>query len=514
MGSANEELTGPDLKVGVEIGEIAEDGGMLLGHADGEAVLLVRRKLEVFAIGAKCTHYGGPLAEGRLEGNEVRCPWHHACFDIRTGEASAAPALNPVACWSVVRDGGKVRVSGKQDAKKPAAPAGAPASVVVLGAGAAGEAAVEMLRREGYAGAITMVGHESSVPVDRPNLSKDYLAGTAPEEWIPLRPESFFAEQNVTLKLGVTVSAIDTKAKRLTLEGGETLEYGALIFATGAEPIRLGIPGADRANVFTLRSLADSRAIIAKAEKGKRAVVIGASFIGLEVAASLRAREVEVDIVAPEAIPLARVMGDELGRFIQKLHEDKGVRFHLGKKPLSVDESGVKLDDGKTLAADLVVMGVGVRPRTALAEAAGITVDNGVVVDAFLQTSAPGVWAAGDAARFTGLGGEALRVEHWVVAQRLGQVAAKNVLGKKEKVAFAPFFWSNHYDVAMGYVGHATKWDKVEKKGSLDDRSCIFGFREGKKIRAVVAIGRDTDCLAAEAAMERGDDAALDALFA
>jgi NADPH-dependent 2,4-dienoyl-CoA reductase/sulfur reductase-like enzyme len=369
----------------------------------------------------------------------------------------------------VVESAAKVRLGAKRTPAPRATKTAGPASVVVLGAGAAGEAAVETLRREGYEGPITLLGHEGSVPVDRPNLSKDYLAGNAPEEWIPLRPESFFEELRVTLRVNEPVAALDTGARRLTLASGKTVTYDALIFATGAEPAKLAIPGADLPTVHTLRSLADSRAIIARAEKGKRAVVVGASFIGLEAAASLRARGVEVDVVAPGGVPLARVMGEELGRFVQRVHEEHGVRFHLGHKPAAIDAAGVRLDDGSTLAADFVVVGVGVRPRTALAEAAGIKTDNGIVVDDYLATSAPGVYAAGDVARHPDArSGELVRIEHWVVAQRQGQVAARNVLGKCEKYAFVPFFWSNHYDVAIAYVGHALRWDRIERKGSLD----------------------------------------------
>jgi NADPH-dependent 2,4-dienoyl-CoA reductase/sulfur reductase-like enzyme/nitrite reductase/ring-hydroxylating ferredoxin subunit len=500
-------LSGPDLMAGVAQADVP-DGGMLLGHAGGEAVLLARHGEEIFAIGATCTHYSGPLAEGVLSGFEVRCPWHHACFDVRTGQPCSPPALNPVASYEVVRQGDRVRVAGKR-ASAPAqrhVPA-PPASVVIIGSGAAGAACAEMLRREGYAGPVTMIGAEETVPVDRPNLSKDYLAGNAPEEWIPLRSEDFYREQRIELVRGVVVDSIDPTARTVALAGGKTLPWGALVLATGAEPIRLQIPGAERAH--TLRTLADSRAIVAAAKQARRAVVIGASFIGLEVAASLRAREVETHVVAPETVPLERVLGPELGAFVRALHEEHGVRFHLGRKPAAIEAGAVTLDDGSRLEAELVVMGVGVRPRTELAQAAGLRVDRGIVVDEYLETSAPGIFAAGDAARHPGPDG-LVRIEHWVVAERLGQYAARNVLGQKRPYRETPFFWSQHYDVPIAYVGHAESWDAIEVRGDIAKRDCVVLYRQGGRVRAVASIYRDRASLLAELALARGDAAALE----
>ncbi len=398
MGTDAKTLSGPDLEAGVKWDGLA-DGQPLLGHAGGEAVMLVRRGEQLFATGASCTHYGGPLAEGLVVGDTVRCPWHHACFDLRTGQAIGAPALNDIACFEVQRQGGLVRVGKKREAAAPKPTAGSSiASVVIVGSGPAGAVCAETLRKLGYGGAVTLVGDEA--PVDRPNLSKDYLAGAAPEEWMPLRPPEFYAEQKVDFVHGDAAASIDTAARRVTLASGKTLSYGALVLATGAEPRRLSIPGADLPHVRLLRTLEDSRAIIARATGAKRAVVIGASFIGLEAAASLRARGLEVDVVGTEAVPLARVLGDEIGALVREAHEAKGVRFHLGQQPEAIDAREVTLNDGTRLPADVVVVGVGVTPRTALAQAAGLRVDNGIVVDEHLRTSAPDVYAVGDVARF------------------------------------------------------------------------------------------------------------------
>ncbi|HVV83916.1 MAG TPA: FAD-dependent oxidoreductase, partial [Kofleriaceae bacterium] len=464
-------LTGPDLANGVALADLPA-GGSLLGHAGGEAVLMVRPAGgdEVFAIGATCTHYGGPLAEGCVVGREVRCPWHHARFDVTSGDAVGAPALSPVACWRVTRDGDRVVVADKLVRGPRPAPPRSPERIVIVGAGAAGNAAAERLRDLGYRGPLTMIGADPAGPVDRPNLSKDYLAGNAPEEWIPLRDAAFYAERDLEVVAGVRVEAIDPAEKTVALSDGTRRGYDALLLATGAEPVRLAGLGD---GVHYLRTLADSRAILAAADGAKRAVVIGASFIGLEVAASLRARGVEVDVVAPEAQPLVRVLGPELGAFLRELHESHGVAFHLGRTVAKVDGGHAVLDDGARLTADLVVVGVGVRPATALAEQAGLAVDRGVVVDEYLATSAPGIWAAGDIARWPDPHGGSIRVEHWVVAERQGQAAARNILGFAEPFREAPFFWSAHYDVTISYVGHAERLDRIELRGDLAARDAL-----------------------------------------
>lgn len=505
--SGETQPSGPDLSQGIPLSDLP-DGGQVVGSCGGEAVLVVRRGEEIFAIGATCTHYGGPLGEGLIVDDTVRCPWHHACFSLRTGEAVRAPALNPVACFRVERQGDRVFVRDKVDAKpqRPASTAGqAPDPVVIVGAGAAGNAVAETLRKEGYGGRIVLIGPEPDLPYDRPNLSKDYLAGNAPEEWIPLHPREFYDEQRIELRLGSGVKSIDLAGKTVALDDGGTVSWGALILATGAEPIRLPIPGADLPHVHLLRSLADSRAIIAKAKDAKKAVVIGASFIGLEVAASLRGRGVEVTVVAPDEHPLGRVMGPQLGDFIRGLHEEHGVVFKLGTKPAAITETEVRLESGETVPADLVVVGVGVRPRVALAEAAGLEVDNGVLVDEHLRASAPDVWAVGDIARWPDPhSSERIRVEHWVVAERQGQTAARNLLGQGERFDAVPFFWSQHYDVSINYVGHASKWDSIEVRGSLAERSAIVTFKDGGRTAAVATVFRDKESLEAEVAMERG----------
>jgi apoptosis-inducing factor 3 len=510
MSATQSPASNPDLTQGIPLEQLP-DGHMLAGHVGDDAVILARRGNDYFAIGATCSHYGGPLAEGLVVGDTVRCPWHHACFSLRTGEALAAPAFNPLACWRTEVTDGKVMVRHRIEHAAPRSAtavrsqAGKPDRVVIVGGGGAGFAAAEMLRRDGYTGSLTLLSADEAAPYDRPNCSKDYLAGSAQEEWMPLRPPEFYQEQSIELHLRAEVTGIDATARQVALADGRTLPFDRLLLATGAEPIRLDIPGADRPHVHLLRSFGDSQAIIANAQAARHAVVIGSSFIGLEVAAALRTRGLEVHVVAPERVPLERVLGPEVGAFIRALHEERGVVFHLEDTVATIGESSVQLKSGRTLPAELVVVGIGVRPRMALAERAGLKVERGVIVNEFLETSAPGIFAAGDIARWPDRRtGDALRVEHWVVAERQGQVAARNILGASERYSDVPFFWSQHYDVPINYVGHAEKWDRIEIDGDLKARDCLVRYRRHDgALLAVASIFRDLENLRERRAMEQ-----------
>ena len=534
MSEEKVKLSGPDLIQGVELSTIP-DGTMLLGHALGEPVLLARHGDEVFAIGAICTHYGAPLEQGLLDGDTVRRQWHHACFSLRTGEALRAPALSPVSHWRVehwhreeVRDvarqftpietpagsvyvqegpGGAVYVREKlESVSQPSQPlaAGLPATVVIVGGGAAGNAAAEMLRREGYSGRITMLSTDETAPCDRPNLSKGFLSGAASDESNPLRSLKFYKDHKIDLHLGARVTTIDTAGRHVKLADGSRHAYDALLLATGAEPIRLDVPGAALPHVHYLRTLSDGRALVANALVAKRAVVIGASFIGLEVAAALRARDIEVHVVGTETILMEKVLEPEVGNFLRKLHEDHGVTFHLGTTATTIDKQSVTLKSGERLQADLVVVGIGVRPAISLAEQAGLEIDRGVVVNEYLETNIQGIFAAGDIARWPDrLTGERIRVEHWVVAERQGQTAAHNILGRREPFDYVPFFWTEQYDFGLGYVGHAEHWDKAEVAGSLEGRDCTIAYRLGGHKLAMAVVHRDLEGLRAEVEFER-----------
>jgi NADPH-dependent 2,4-dienoyl-CoA reductase/sulfur reductase-like enzyme len=410
-----------------------------------------------------------------------------------------------------MRDG-KVFVTGVDEpVRTQPTPPFSPDSVVIVGSGASGASAAEALQRYGYLGPISLIGLEG--PVDRPNLSKDYLAGTAPEEWMPLRSPNFYDEAGIQLITGETVTAIDRTGQKVHLGNGRQLAYGALLIATGAEPRRLRIPGADLAHVHYLRSLEDSRAIIASLANVTRAAVIGAGFIGLEVASSLRHRDVDVTVIAPETVPLGRVIGEELGAFVEQLHRDHGVDFRLGRSVVQIAEDQVTLDDGESVEANLVVVGVGVTPRTGLAESAGLAVDNGIVVDDQLRTSDPSIWAAGDVASYPGPEGERVRIEHWVLAERQGQAVARNMLGHAESFTEPPFFWSQHYDVPINVTGHLSSWDEEVVKGDAQMRDILVGYRKSGWVRAVATIYRDRESLQAEYALATDDQETLSRLL-
>jgi len=505
MSNDSVQPEGPDFRHGVELASIA-DGAMLSGHIDDQPALLVRRGEALFAVGAKCTHYGGPLGDGVVIGETIRCPWHHACFDMSSGEVLRAPARDPLRRWRVELSDGiaYARERLERQARPTLSSTELTQSIVIIGGGPAGNMAAETLRDEGYGGPITMLSADAALPADRPNLSKDYLAGRAPEEWTLLRPADFYQENAIDVRLNTRVARIDTNQRAIELADGSHVSYGALLLATGAEPVRLDVPGGNLDHVRYLRTFDDSRALVAKAEQARKAVIVGASFIGLEVASSLRARGIEIHVVGPEAIPMARVLGPELGSFIRSVHEQHGVTFHLGRTATSIDEHAVTLDNGERIDADLVVIGIGVRPSIALAEDAGLSIERGVLVDQFLETSAPHVFAAGDIARWPDPhSGEAIRVEHFVVAERQGQTAARNMLGRREPFDAVPFFWTEQHDFGIAYVGHADKWDEIVIEGSIEDRDCAVTYLRNGRKQAVAVMHRDHEGLLAEVEFER-----------
>jgi NADPH-dependent 2,4-dienoyl-CoA reductase/sulfur reductase-like enzyme/nitrite reductase/ring-hydroxylating ferredoxin subunit len=494
----------PDLELGVAAADF-DRRPMLVGRVGEEHVLVVKRGDEYFAVAASCTHYHGPLVEGLLVDGNIRCPWHHACFDLRTGMVERGPALDPLERWKVEQQDDRIfvrhklpRATSHRSADKH------PESVVILGAGAAGVAAALALRRAGYQRPLTLVSAEADPPYDRPNLSKDFLAGTAPAEWMPLRSDAFYRDNGIELALGAPVRKLDVAQSKLTLEGGRELSFERLLLATGAEPVRVQIAGATPDRVFYLRSWADCRAIIARAASAQRVVVLGSSFIALEVAASLRTRGLEVHVVGRDSTLMRRTLGERVGEFLRKLHESRGTVFHLGKSIASIAGSTLTLSDGSTLNADFVVAGTGVRPVDHLARAAGIAVNNGVTVDDYLMTSANGIYAAGDVASWPERhSGGRLRVEHWVVAQRQGATAARNMLGARERYTAVPFFWTQQFDVTINYVGHAAGSDLARIDGDLEQRDCAIRYERRGRLAAVATLSRDMASLTAELELER-----------
>ena len=497
--------SGRDFSKGISLSEVPR-GGTLSGRVGDEPVLLSRFDDELFAVAGACTHYGAPLAGGLVLAETVRCPLHHACFNLRTGAALRAPAFDSLARWRVEVEGAFVFVRCKEAAAaRPAhaARGGNVRSVLLVGGGAAAFACADELRRLGYAGSLTLVSAEADPPCDRPNLSKDFLAGVAPADWIPLRGESHYREASIDLRVGTEIVAIDVRGRTASSRDGEAFRYDRLLLATGGEPVRLAAPGFDRDNVHTLRSLADARAIVARAQPGARAAVIGSSFIGLEAAAALRSRGVEVEVVSKDVIPFERVFGSEVGIFLQRLHEEHGVRFHPGRTGSGYDGRVLRLDNGDGIEADFLVVGIGVRPRTGLAASARIAVGDGVIVDPCLETSVAGIYAAGDIAAYPDpLSGRPVRIEHWVSAQRQGQTAAANMLGAAAPFAAVPFFWTEQYGVALRYAGHARDWDEIRIEGDVPGGDFTARYYEQGELRASASVGRDHDNLEDERKLE------------
>ncbi len=494
-----EKPVGPDLTQGVLTSDIPETG-VLAGHVGEDKVLLARVEGQIVAVSGACTHYSGPLEKGLRAGDTIRCPWHHACFSLKTGAALEAPALSPLDRWKVEEADGKVVVRQKLDGADAPEPVASTElkRIVIIGGGAAGFAAAQRLRDLGYSGEVTLVSDDKTAPYDRPNVSKDYLAGEAEPQWMPLKDDAFYAEHRITLILGAKVQALDTAVKRLSLSGDQTLDYDALLLATGAEPNLPDTPGFNKPNVHVLRTQADADALIDAAEDAKVVAIVGASFIGLEAAAAFITRGLTVHVIAPENLPLSAKLGPELGGYIKGLHEEKGVTFHLGRKPRGFDGAVLTLDDSTTLRCDLVVAGVGVKPRLDLAKGAGIAADKGVTVDARFQTSAQGVFAAGDIAEYPDpVSGARIRVEHWVAAERQGQIAAANMLGRNEPIAEPPFFWSAHYGASIRYVGHAESWDTIEVNGDLSNNDAEVRYIKDGQTLAVATVGRDMAALKA-----------------
>jgi NADPH-dependent 2,4-dienoyl-CoA reductase/sulfur reductase-like enzyme/nitrite reductase/ring-hydroxylating ferredoxin subunit len=499
------DATKRDFKLGIGLNELP-DNSILAGRVGEEEAILVRRGEQIYAVAALCTHYHGHLADGLIVGDTVRCPLHHACFSLRTGAAIAAPALDAIACWRVEQSADRIFVREPQEqATTLRLPRNAsPRSVVIVGGGAAALAAAATLRGSGYDNALTLISADDTPPYDRPNVSKDFLTGAAPEEWMPLRPSNFYADSDIDLLLNATVGKLDPAAKRVTLTNGKELAFESLLLATGSEAAAIQIPGATSENLFYLRTLADSRRLLKRLAGARSAVVLGAGFIGLEAAASLRAQGLEVHVVSPQRIPMERVFGPQIGMMLLELHSSHSVTFHLGVSLSAIAGRTMTLSDGSTIKADFILAGVGGRPCIDLAREAGLSIDRGVVVDEYLQTSAPGIFAAGDIARYPAhFSDQRIRVEHWVAAERQGQTAARNLLGQREIFRTVPFFWTQQYEVAVNYTGHAESWDSIAVDGDVSQRNCAVSYRRGSRTIAVATISRDLQSLKAELMLER-----------
>jgi NADPH-dependent 2,4-dienoyl-CoA reductase/sulfur reductase-like enzyme/nitrite reductase/ring-hydroxylating ferredoxin subunit len=467
----------------------------------GKKVLLARVDGAYHATGDRCPHYGGPLHEGTLCDCRVTCPWHQSVFDVRTGDLLEPPALDAIPSFAVRVDGDDVYVDRPDDVKsqRPMPHSSADTTrdtrtFAVLGGGAAGGAAVEALRQEGFEGRIVLISQEDRWPYDRPNLSKDYLAGEMKADWLPLRPPASYDGLGIE-RIARQVTAMEVPTRTVTLADGSSLRPDAVLLATGASPRSLDVPGVDLAGIFTLRSWDDCEAIIGAFVGARDAVVVGSSFIGMEVATSLLARSLTVTVVSPDRVPFERPLGEAVGRSIMDLHEKKGTQFRLGRGVARFVGEGtvaaVELDDGSTVPADIVVVGVGVVPNTGFVQGVARDADGGLSVDEQLRL-APGVWAAGDVARYPQAHtGERVRIEHWRLAQQHGRAAAASMAGKGQPFTGVPFFWTQQFTRSFDYVGSGLGYDDIIVCGAIEKRD--FTAFYAKAGRLVAACGTQSD---------------------
>ncbi|MBT0668636.1 FAD-dependent oxidoreductase [Novosphingobium profundi] len=484
-----------DLAQGIPEDAIAP-GGMLAGMYEGEHVVLARLEDgRLRAVSGSCTHLGAPLETGKVSDGQLRCPWHHARFSLEDGEAVGGPALENLGCYRVEQSDGLIRVTGRRHTPAPRRELAVETPIVIIGSGAGGYAMADMLSRLGHGEDTLVLSAESDPPYERTFVSKQYLAGRQSRDEALLPAPGQGLGEPASIRLGTPVVSLDPATRSLTLESGETVSYGTLVLATGARAAMPDFPGAQDARVHTLRTLADADAILAQVQEGKRAVVLGASFIGLEVAASLTQQGLDVDVVAQDAAPLASILGEETGQYVRRLHEEHGVTFHMERTVTAFKHDAVWLDDTTRLPADLVIAGIGVLPRLDLALTGDLALceaSGGVRVDGNLRTSDPHVYAIGDIASYPDpRTGKPLRVEHWVHAQRMGQYLARAFTGAAQApFAQTPFFWTGYFGTQMRYVGHAKpEASRLEGDPGADDFAVFF--REKGEDRAVLTVGRD-----------------------
>ena len=503
------------------------DGEMMTVTVGETDVLLSRVNGAFHACSARCTHYGAPLADGVLHGTTVTCPWHHAQFDVTDGALRDFPALDALRRYRARVEGDDVYVSVPDDAEETPKEASYresggttppmadrdfdahPQTFVIVGGGAAGEVAAETLREAGFEGRIVVVTRESAAPYDRTALSKGYLGGKAGDDALPLRDNDFYARHGIELLRDRTVTKLDAESKTIHFDDAEPLKYDRVLVATGGTPRRLDVPGADLDGVFTLRSWQDAEQIVSQVEDAERVVIVGSSFIGMEAAASLCGRGLDVTVISLDEVPFEAVLGPEVGGFFQRLHEDNGVAFRLGTKIEKIEDDGeslsVTLAEGNPVSADLVLIGIGVTPATEFLHSVTTDEDDGgVIVDAHLAAG-DGFYAAGDIAHFPDpRTGEWVRIEHWRLAQQHGRVAARNMAGQSVSYDGVPFFWSGQFGTSVRYVGHAQEWDEVYIDGDLDAKKFIAYYLSDGEVLAAAGVGRDRAMAALHALMLAG----------
>ncbi|WP_158940103.1 FAD-dependent oxidoreductase [Burkholderia sp. S171] len=477
--------------------DLREDRGTRVSIAD-TPILLVRQGDQVHAFSADCPHAGAPLEQGAICNGRIVCPWHKGTFAVADGSLIEPPPLAGLKRYPVVIENGNVLVSPDAQTGPAHTPAPDTRTMAVIGAGAAGAAACATLREAGFNGRLVLIGPEHGLPYDRTALSKFVLAGDMPPEKIPpLLPDDFLSTQRIE-RLEANVDKLDAVTKQIDLSNKTTLNYDAALICTGGIPKPMDVPGSNLPGVFLLRSRDDAETILASLEGAKKALIVGASFIGLEVASSLRKRGMDVIVAAPGKVPLGSQFGDELGRMFQRLHEKNGVVFRMQSKVAAFLGDGIvseaELDSGEKLPVDVVIIGTGVRPATDFLHGVELADDGGIPVDSSMQVAglAPDLYAAGDIAQFPlPRSNKPLRIEHWRVAQQHARVAALNMAGGNEHYTGVPYFWTYHFEKRIEYLGHASEHDEVVIDGDLDAQAFIAYLMKDNQVAAAVACDRE-----------------------
>jgi NADPH-dependent 2,4-dienoyl-CoA reductase/sulfur reductase-like enzyme/nitrite reductase/ring-hydroxylating ferredoxin subunit len=497
-----------EIKVAM-INDLKEGEMKAISVGDEEKILLTKINGNYSALGASCTHYGAPLAEGVLCNGVIMCPWHHACFDAKTGNLLDPPARDSLPKYETKISGDDVIVLLPEELGFSKTPemvkldSSDKRNYIILGGGASGNSAAQALRESGYTGKITIITQETRVPYDRPNLSKDYLSGHAQPEWMPLRGEDFYKENDIDIIFAKKIKEANVNTKEITFTDNDRIKYDKILFATGGVPRALNVPGAGKKHIFYLRSFEDCDKIIEACKGSSKVVVIGASFIGMEVAHSLHERKLDVTVVAPEDIPFKNILGNEIGNFIKKLHKDQGIRFKLGSQVLKFegDEkvTSVVLTTGEEIECDLIVIGIGVRPATDFIKGINLEKDGSIKVNEYMQVDGD-TFAAGDITSFP-YNGNYIRIEHWRLAEQQGRIAGFNMAGKKIEFNKQPFFWTAQAGLNVRYVGNAKDWDNTITWGYINSKEFITFLIKNNNVIAAVGNNKDTELAAIEQLM-------------
>jgi len=460
-------------------------------------VLLVRDNDTVYAYEATCPHAGAPLAEGTVCEGKIICPWHKAVFALKTGALCEPPALSGLKKFPVKLKKGEIWVDPDEESstdKSAVNPGDNNPHFAIIGSGAAGAAAIKTLVDEGFSGTLTVVETEPQAPYDRTSLSKFVPAGEMTTDDVsPLLPNDFMAHHSINRITG-RVQEVDPTLNIIRMEDGASIGFDKLLIASGAKPVKPPIPGVELKGVYALRNIHQAHELIDQVETTQQLIVVGNSFIGMEIAAAFKQRSeaIHIRVVAPDALPFEKIFGERIGEHFKTLHQEHGVELIQGKvAKLLADEQGavaaIELDSGEHLKTQAVLMATGVKPASDFAKKLTCSDDGGLVVNEFLEAS-PNIYAAGDIASFP-YNHTQVRIEHWRLAQQQGRIAAQNMLGQKQPFNRTPYFWTQQFGYKYEYVGHADAWDKVEIIGSLEDGKFSALYENNGRVTAFLTTG-------------------------